>query len=453
MKPSTTKEEDCTEEVVLYQSDFELLKNLVSETWNTAVSDSDTTNTVADKIWYMNSLNSEEKSKIQHQVGTKVYQFGDGNLAQAVENVVLKKAMGSKHFMLHTDIVPSEIPLLLSRKSMKRAGMTIDFKNDQEIAFGEQIQSMNTKLGHYTIPICPYNTILNNIAADTNTAVVLIARNKTKTNIAQKLHHQFAHPSSDKLLKPWKNDEELKTIIKKISAECQICQLCKRASPRPIAGLPMATACQECVAIDLKFYKRKILLHLIDHTTRLSASTVVPSKESNVIINAIFRSWIEVFGAPKKFLTDNGGEFANAEFFEMCEAMNITVNITAAESPFSNGLVERHNFIITDMMDKTLEESQFSLDLALSWCLNAKNALANVHGFSPVQLALGQNPKLPSTFTDKPPALTPSNTSKIPTDNLAALHKLFFFKLVFTPCKAEKPLRGMELQEKEAQKG
>ena len=26
-------------------------------------------------------------------------------------------------------------------------------------------------------------------------------------------------------------------------------------------------------------------------------------------------------------------------------------------------------------------------------------------------------------------------------------------KLVFTPCKAEQPLQGMELQEKEAQKG
>ena len=28
----------------------------------------------------------------------------------------------------------------------------------------------------------------------------------------------------------------------------------------------------------------------------------------------------------------------------------------------------------------------------------------------------------------------------------------FFFKLGFTPCKAELPLQGMELQEKEAQK-
>ena len=104
--------------------------------------------------------------------------------------------------MLNTDIITSDITLLLStKKSMKRAGMTIDFKNDHAIAFGEQIQVMNTKPGHYTIPICPYSTILNNIAAGANTAVVLIATSKTKTKIAQKLHHQFAHPSSDKLLK------------------------------------------------------------------------------------------------------------------------------------------------------------------------------------------------------------------------------------------------------------
>ena len=32
------------------------------------------------------------------------------------------------------------------------------------------------------------------------------------------------------------------------------------------------------------------------------------------------------------------------------------------------------------------------------------------------------------------------------------LKLIFFFKLGFTPCKDEQPLRGMELQEKKAQK-
>ena len=142
----------------------------------------------------------------------------------------------------------------------------------------------------------------------------------------------------------------------------------------------MATSFQKCVAIYL-CYKGKILFHLLDHAIRLSASTFIPSKEPNVIINAIFKSWIHVFGAPKKFLTDNGGESTNAGVLEMCEAMNITIKVTVAESPFSNGLVDRHNFIITYMMDKKLEESQLNLDLALPWCLNAKNSLANVLGF------------------------------------------------------------------------
>ena len=156
-------------------------------------------------------MNSEEKLKIQHHIGINVYRFGDGNLVQAVENVDLPIAMGSKHVMLNTDIVPCDIPLLLSRKSTKRAGMTIDFKNDQAIPFGQQIQLMNTKSGYYTTPIRPYNALLNNIKTGTNTVVILIATSKTKATIAQQLHRQSAHSSSEKLLKllnsagdPWK---------------------------------------------------------------------------------------------------------------------------------------------------------------------------------------------------------------------------------------------------------
>ena len=49
--------------------------------------------------------------------------------------------------------------------------------------------------------------------------------------------------------------------------------------------------------------------------------------------------------------------------------------------------------------------------------------MASVHGFSTFQLVFGQNQKLPSTFNNKPPALTPSGTNKILTDNIIALHK------------------------------
>ena len=59
----------------------------------------------------------------------------------------------------------------------------------------------------------------------------------------------------------------------------------------------------------------------------------------------------------------------------------------------------------------------------MSWCLNANNSLANTHGVSPFQLVFGQSPKLPSVFNDKPTVFTPSDTNKILTENLIALHK------------------------------
>ena len=71
--------------------------------------------------------------------------------------------------------------------------------------------------------------------------------------------------------------------------------------------------------------------------------------------------------------------------------MNITVKVTAVESPFSNGLVPRYNFIIADMMDKVLEESQhFDMDLTLAWCLNGKNSPCMV--FHHCNLCLDKTP-------------------------------------------------------------
>ena len=73
----------------------------------------------------------------------------------------------------------------------------------------------------------------------------------------------------------------------------------------------MALCFQECVAEDLKFYKGKTLLDLIDHATRLSMSAVVPSKNPDVILHAILKNWVFIYGAADKLFSVNGSEFAN----------------------------------------------------------------------------------------------------------------------------------------------
>ena len=78
-------------------------------------------------------------------------------------------------------------------------------------------------------------------------------------------------------------------------------------------------------------------------------------------------------------------QFDNQEFQDFCENLNIKIKTTAAESPWSNGLVERHNGIIGENVTKIMNEVKCDLSVALSLVVSAKNSLQNVHG--PNQLA------------------------------------------------------------------
>ena len=110
---------------------------------------------------------------------------------------------------------------------------------------------------------------------------------------------------------------------------------------------------------------------MIDHATRYSQACFIKNKQSSTIVKSILQFWISIFGSPRKFLSDNGGEFVNQEFNELAEKFNISVLTTAAESPWSNGLCEKHNGIIADMIQKTMNDGVDELELAIHWCVAA----------------------------------------------------------------------------------
>ena len=420
----------------MFESDYEYpskISELVAETWNSAVLDCGASKTVAGRHWfenYVNNLNEEDKTKVELSKTHVQYRFGDGKVVVSNEKAKIPAIIGQKKIFICSDIVDENIPLLLSREFMKNVNMSIDFKDDTVNILNQLLSLTITQSGHYALPITIPSKILQDIDHERNVKVTLTMAAYDNKKKALKLHSQFGHPSYEKLVKvvnsagkEWSENSDLKNELKTISDECQTCKVFKKAPPRPVVGLPMATKFLECVAMDLKFYNSKILLHLIDHATRLSMSIQIRSKEPSVIIQAIFKNWIAIYGTTTKFLSDNGGEFANNDFLEMCESLNITYKTTAAESPWSNGIVERHNLIISQMLDKVLYETNCSIDLGLAWCINAKNSLDNMHGYSPYQLAIGQNPKLPSAISDKPPAMDLQASNKIIRENLNVLHK------------------------------
>ena len=243
---------------------------------------------------------------------------------------------------------------------------------------------------------------------------------------ALKLHAQFAHPTADKLIslvrKSGVRDKNLEDAVKLASSQCHTCLKFKRPSPRPVVCMPLANTFNEVLAMDLKVWCSNIFLVMVDLCTRFCAATVVKNKMPSTIISGVFRSWITIFGAPAKILTDNGGEFNNPELRELGASFNVKIMATAAESPWSNGVYERLNGVIGTLVSKVSEDANCDVHMALAWSVAARNACDNNFGFSPNQLVFGFNPALPSVFTDKLPALENVLASDIVRRNLNAMH-------------------------------
>ena len=95
---------------------------------------------------------------------------------------------------------------------------------------------------------------------------------------------------------------------------------------------------------------------------------------------------------------------------------------TAAESPWTNGLVERHNAVLGLTVRKIMDDLDCDIDIAVGWTISAKNSLKSVHGFSSNQLVFGCNPNFPNMLDNKPPALEKLSCSDTVRMNLNAMH-------------------------------
>ena len=423
------------------------MSKLVGESLSSGLLDCGCTKTVCGKEWYdefVSSLSEDDRSLIKSEESRVPYKFGSGDVIYSFKKSTLPVYLGSHKGSLETEIVDTELPLLISKSAMKASGMVLDFQKDTA-QFGDQELPLQTSSsGHYLISLKKDDSKIDE--ANDNEALIAVNMeskdDEEKKKIAVKLHQQFGHPTYDRLSEMIKlagiTDKRFHEILKSYTEACKPCQKYKRANPRPVVGMSLSKEFNSTVALDLKFFHSDIILHMIDLATRYSNGTFVADKRKETIVNAVIFEWIRHFGVPNRILSDNGGEFSNDDMRDMSENLNAEVTTTAAESPWSNGICERHNAIIAGMMEKIMEETGCSKEVALGWSINAKNSLLNHYGFSPNQLLLGRNPNFPSVMVDKLPALSGETQS----DEVAKhLNVKLAARKAFVECEASDKIR------------
>ena len=139
----------------------------------------------------------------------------------------------------------------------------------------------------------------------------------------------------------------------------------KRPKLEPVVGFSLSRDFNDVVAVDLKAMEKVHILNLVNHATRFSAAAVVKFKKKEEIAEAFIKNWIVILAAPKTILSENGAEFNNELLCELCEQFNVSVKSTAAEAPWSRGIVKRHNAVLGKMINNLLPDNyyQYPIDV------------------------------------------------------------------------------------------
>ena len=190
----------------------------------------------------------------------------------------------------------------------------------------------------------------------------------------------------------------------------------------PVLKTGMGQAFNEAVQADCSSFMGHHFILLVDELFRFKLGcTLKDGQTTKHLSDAIVKTWIGIFGPPKKLICDQGTNLASKEMAEWCDRLNIQRVLGGAEpnKPGRHsltGLVEKHIDLVKMTMSKMfadLAEGQQEVDvsLLLSEACMGHNTLLTFSGVVPICAVLGQPPR---DYTDAAsPALTDQDPSSL----------------------------------------
>ena len=115
---------------------------------------------VCGKKWFndfVSTLSDEDRGLVGVSRSNALYRFGDSEVVYSYQNAKVPAYIGGQRGFLEAEVVDTEIPLFISKDSIKRIRMILDFTNDTATINGKQIKLEITSNGHYLISLSKYN--------------------------------------------------------------------------------------------------------------------------------------------------------------------------------------------------------------------------------------------------------------------------------------------------------
>lgn len=192
--------------------------------------------------------------------------------------------------------------------------------------------------------------------------------------------------------------------VPKYVKSCSVCLKCKpmRDVPAPLRRFPGVREKFERIHLDLvgplpvTNEGAKYVLTVIDVLTRFLIAVPIRNKEAREVAQAFITHVVSIHGVPKHVITDGGGEFINEVFKDICGLLQINRHTTTPFHPSSNGLVERVNGTIMQILRSMTYDNPKEWDTLLPLAVFAYNSAYHrtIHD-SPHFLMYNKDPSIP----------------------------------------------------------
>ena len=188
---------------------------------------------------------------------------------------------------------------------------------------------------------------------------------------------------------------------------CRACEICaarksepkKRKAPLQIepAKYPL-----ERIAMDIlgplpeTERGNKYILVIGDYFTKWKEAYPMRNMEATTVANILVHEFISRFGVPKYLHTDQGRNFEAGLIKEICSLLDIKKTRTSPYHPQSDGMIERFNRTLLNMLSTSVGKDQRTWDLQLPMLMLAyRTSQQETTAATPFSLMFGRSAQLP----------------------------------------------------------
>ena len=203
-------------------------------------------------------------------------------------------------------------------------------------------------------------------------------------------------------------------MYKDVRDFCDACGLCQRRHrPTPAKRAPMVTEVTsrpfERIAADItemptSIKGNKHALVIMDYFSKYVRIYPIVDQKTETVLECLL-DWVHDFGVPCRLHSDQGSQFESRLFQAMCERLGIKKTRTTPYRPESDGMVERFNRTLKDMLSKYIDEQGLDWDANVkAYSMAYNSSVHSATGFTPFFLVHGYEPRVPLDAMLGPPA-------------------------------------------------